>query len=315
MSPEGTAAGTLDSRYAPSSLSPNGTLENSYGPETTAYQNAELAGLEAYHKPFHSTSPGHSEAHGVPNDKTGSPLSAHSTIINQSYQPYLPHGEQYTQASVLREEKPRCTKGRRENKFGMIILCVVAGIVLLAIGLGVGLGVGLQRKHSSMPPPSPAGSAASDTSSISILSGKPTSTSISSAATATATASGPVTSGTTGIAANSCTFTSPQAYKAPNNTSFIEHCFTDWPKGDSTPDGGIVHDLKEVTVYTFEACMDACVSYNGKLSSGDTKCAAVTYNANLTLALTSHTGNCYLKDAMGVDVPAAVNAASAAISS
>lgn len=310
----------------PASLSPNDTLEASFGPEVTASHNAQEAGLETYHAAPQSISsqPAHADQLRAPYEEKYPPTSASggSAMANQEFLPHLtPEQRDHAQRTQMtfweqhiafgapRDTKPRCTKGKQKGP--AIVLWVILGtglLVIVGIALGVGLGVGLKSRQGSSSPPATMTASTSTASSAH-------STSTSTSSSSTPSASGPATSGTTGIAANSCNFTSPQTYKGPGNTSFIEHCFTDWPETENTPDGGVVHDLAEVVVYTFEACMDACVSYNSNLTGGSIKCAAVTYNANLTLALARHAGNCYLKDAKGVDLPADVNAASASISS
>jgi len=128
--------------------------------------------------------------------------------------------------------------------------------------------------------------------------------------------SAPVTKGTVGLAANSCNFTAPKTYYASDGTGFTDYCFTDWPSGDDTADGtGKVRDLTRATVYTFEACMQECLDYGDNVVSGGTRCAAVTYNANLTriIALGHQGGNCFLKNKKGVDEQGSTESACAAI--
>lgn len=82
------------------------------------------------------------------------------------------------------------------------------------------------------------------------------------------------------------------------------YCFTDWPRGIDASDGdGTVSDLSRDIVYTFEACMDACVEYNSSLDEDEdeTQCWAVTYSANLTRSIDGQGANCFLKDKRGVD--------------
>lgn len=104
------------------------------------------------------------------------------------------------------------------------------------------------------------------------------------------------------MAENSCKSRDPQTYENIQGATFVGYCFTDWPRGTDASDGnGIVSDLSKATVYTFEACMDACVEYNSRLGQDETQCWAVTYNANLTGSIAGQGANCFLKDNKGVD--------------
>jgi hypothetical protein len=61
--------------------------------------------------------------------------------------------------------------------------------------------------------------------------------------------------------------------------------------------GGTVDDLTAVVAYSIDACIDQCDAYN--VAGGS--CEAVTYGANITLALSRGgiQGNCFLKDQRG----------------
>jgi len=76
-----------------------------------------------------------------------------------------------------------------------------------------------------------------------------------------------------------------------------------------------VTDVSHTTAYTFEECMEACLKYNNASAATDTKCQAVTYNANLTLSIEVRAkgGNCFLKDRKGVDIQGSAEVASGAI--
>ena len=92
------------------------------------------------------------------------------------------------------------------------------------------------------------------------------------------------------------------------------YCFTDWYNGDEAASGnGTVKDLAYTTLYTFEDCMEYCLSYNSAISDGDTECRAVTYNSNLTSIVNAQGGNCFLKDKQGVNQPGSAESASAVI--
>jgi hypothetical protein len=199
------------------------------------------------------------------------------------------------------------------------IFWVITGLVVLlvlGIALGAGLGVGLSNASkqsqttSTATPTSTSGD--SQTTSPPVTSPP----SITPTSTATSTSSAPVTSGTTGLADNSCNFTTPKTYYAADGTGFTQYCFTDWPNKDAAADGvGNVTDLTYTTVYTFEACMQKCLDYNSRLTTGRTRCTAVTYNANLTsiIAIGQQGGNCFLKDKKGVNQQGSAESACAAI--
>lgn len=75
---------------------------------------------------------------------------------------------------------------------------------------------------------------------------------------------------------------------------------------------GKVRDIDATTVYTFEDCMEACLTYNDDLGGRGTKCEAVTYNANLTSIFGGEKfGNCFLKDNAGKGSQATAEVASA----
>ena len=61
--------------------------------------------------------------------------------------------------------------------------------------------------------------------------------------------------------------------------------------------GTLVEDITAVVAYSIDTCIDQCVAYN---VAGGT-CNAVTYGANVTLALERGgiQGNCFLKNQRG----------------
>lgn len=171
--------------------------------------------------------------------------------------------------------------------------CRIAGVVLLlgciiSIGVGAGLGVGLQQRNQSTTPASTTGPAASSS---------PTA---SASRTASATISA-VTSGTTGVAAIDCDAEN-NTYTGSDGTLFETFCTFDWPaspQGRTLSGSGSVTDLTFRREYTWEACMDSCVDYNGGLGSGGgTACQAVTYFANLSETIGV---NCWLKNTQGIN--------------
>lgn len=182
--------------------------------------------------------------------------------------------------------------------------CLYAFVFLIVISLALGLGLGLGLKNKSH---KTSASTPQPTSSPS------TTTTRSSSDSAIPTA---VTSGTHGLAENSCKFQTPRTYESRvGGAKFTQYCFTDWPRnGDSADGDGKVHDLNAITTYTFEACMDECAKMNQK-HTGTPLCQAISYNANLTASveLGEDRANCYLKTKKGVNHQGTAESACAAL--
>ena len=216
-------------------------------------------------------------------------------------------------------EKPAEEKAPKKRIFGLtvpVFWALTAGIVLLVLGAGVGVGVGVgvagNNKSSSDAAPDTADADNQDPADTS----PSKSTSPSASASPSSTSSAPVTSGTVGLADNSCTSSTPRTYTASDGSHFTQFCFTDWPNGEVAADGtGKVKDLLALTLYTFEDCMDACLEYNEDLDDQDTSCSAVSYNSNLTsiVAVGKQGGNCFLKNKRGKDHTGSAESACAAI--
>lgn len=290
------------------------TLQNSYGPEPAAVE-------------FHHGGPEvalHSGLEPIPGHP---PESGLQLVPGQHY--YKPYEEQQQQLQPPSGPAPGGNGGKKKILgLSVALFWVLVGaavLVVLGVALGVGLGVGLRSSQtsalSSSSSSSSTATAEPNTATITSAPASPSSasSSASSSTTSTSTTSAPVTSGTTGIAANSCTSTTVSTYysSVDSSVTFTEYCFTDWPRGDTSAANSseTIADLEYTTKYTFEDCMDACVKYNKGLSDGETKCAAVTYNSNLTsiIAIGRQGGNCFLKDAKGVDRQGSAESASAAI--
>ncbi|KAB5522902.1 hypothetical protein GE09DRAFT_495077 [Coniochaeta sp. 2T2.1] len=259
-------------------------------------------------------------------------------VLNQTHEKpieYVPYPHQAPE--VVPEPG---TSKRKATLLGLSkpIFWVIVGLVVLVVfgvALGAGLGVGLSNSNRSrngeFPPTSAStftfeGTATWDIGEASSTSVPPelvtslasfrgTTTPTPTSEDITATGSAPVTKGTIGLAANSCTFSTPKTFYI-ENTGFTEYCFTDWPnKGEAFDGKGNVTDLTRTTVYTFEACMAACLDYNDSLDDGGTRCMAVTYNSNLTsvIAVGQQGGNCFLKDKRGVNRQGSAESACAAL--
>jgi hypothetical protein len=69
----------------------------------------------------------------------------------------------------------------------------------------------------------------------------------------------------------------------PNSSaSFVKICGGDFVVGAVGGDGSLVVDLISVIADSFDGCIDQCVVYT---KQGGTACKAVSYGANITLAL------------------------------
>lgn len=255
-------------------MSQHHNLHDSYGPEVTPYQNS-------YPQPLESCNEASTSRSTQPDGRSESQERAQASI----------------KASHTTKSQGRYCRLSR----GVFWLAIaLAATVALGLGLGVGLGVGLRHKPHHDPATSPPNA----TSQTSLPTSSPTST----------TTQAPVTSGVQGLAANSCTFRDPKTYRGSGGAVFVEYCFTDWPRGVAAANGrDTVVDLKTTITYTFEACMENCIKYNGSIGEDKTRCLAITYNSNLTSAVGGQSGNCFLKSAKGIEVQASDVSASAAL--
>lgn len=266
-------------------------LQNSYGPEVTPYQ----------------TSP----------DQTPPEHDSSSQMAKG-----LTKEERAPEVVMTPPSRRRKILGLPRKFFFALVALII--VVVLAVAIGVGVGVGTKHSSSSS---SEADKSEQSSSSTSVTARSTLSSStIPSASVATSPSSSPsssaspITSGTHGVADNSCTFKQPKTYNSGDGTQFTQFCFTDWPKNQPSANGKTnVTDLKALITYTFEACMDACAEYNDDLENkdSDTPCRAVTYNANLTQAIeeTDHDGNCWLKNTKGKDKQGTAEVASAVYAS
>lgn len=280
----------------PGPISP--ALQNSYGPEATLFEHRPQDGPQVVAFDAPEAIPGQSQDHGY---------------VSKPYE----------------EKHPPSPKERRKRIIGLpvALFWVITGVVILlvlGISLGVGLGVGLSQRATTSTSPSPSSSPPSSETAGQVQGTTSTAAASSTSSTGTtssvssSTSSAPVTSGTTGVADNSCTYSVPKTYysSADQGVSFTTFCFTDWPNKEPAADGnGTISDIYYTILYTFEDCMDECVTYNKGLTDGQTKCAAVTYNNNLTsiVAVGQQGGNCFLKNKKGVNQQGSATSACAAI--
>lgn len=305
--------------------SPN--LANSYGPEAAASEHnrspapqvAFDAGASALQvvngrQQGYPNQSGHQFAHT--NDR---PVEYYANANNKPDEHYATPTPSPKPPGDAQHQPPYGHQKKKILGLSRTLFWVLAGLVVLVIlgvALGAGLGVGLSntnRNTQTSASPTATQDPASLTTTTPLPTGTPTSSPTTSSTT-TSTSSAPVTSGTTGLAANSCNFTQPKTYYTSDGTPFTEYCFTDWPQGRTAADGtGKVTDLKYTTVYTFEDCIQQCLDYNE--SKTKTQCMAVTYNSNLTsiIAVGRQGGNCFLKDKKAVNLQGSAESACAAL--
>ncbi|KAJ5906167.1 uncharacterized protein N7473_003083 [Penicillium subrubescens] len=147
-------------------------------------------------------------------------------------------------------------------------------------------------------------SSSSSTSSTSSTISTSTSSKSTTTHTASTTSSAPITSGTTGIAANPCPGKNLTTVTGSDGSIFTLLCAVDWPRGEPASSGnGTVKDLTRSTRYTLQSCIADCVDWN-KDDSNDSTCKGIIYTANLTAAYNGgQDGNCFLKSTVGVYYP------------
>lgn len=252
-------------------MSTGNDLRDSFGPEVTPYQRIHPQ-----------------------------PLEYANQIVAKSHEIVAAKPHETTE---IEPPQHQSTHGEKRKILGLLPIhfALVAAILLIVLGAGIGVGVGIGLKQGSSSSSSSSSSGDNSTISPSSSSTIPSTTS-SPTSESTTTPPNPIaTSGTHGMAANSCNFTQPKVVPAQDESLFSLYCFTNWPPGGDGDDK--VSDIGFATVYTFEDCIQKCVDFNIKNKNGKTgkKCAALTYGANLTDALeVKHLGaNCWLKDKRG----------------
>lgn len=207
------------------------------------------------------------------------------------------------EVSPSKGSRPKRICGVKAALFWTLLAVGIA--VALGVGVGVGVGVGMKKSNSN--------SNSHDTSDkqddeSSQTHPPPTSTSTSASPAY-------ITSGTHGLASNSCNTTKPRTGYV-EDTAFTEFCYVNWQEGSAAwnDDSKEVVNLDRKVVYSFEDCMAACVRYNKEEPVPDIKCWAVTYVSNLTdvIEVRGSEGNCFLKDRKGINLQGSAETASAA---
>lgn len=244
----------------------NSNLRDSYGPEATPYQRVHPQ-----------------------------PLEYVSQVVAK------PH-----ETTEIEPSQDQSTHGKKRKILGLapVHFALVTALLLVVLGAGIGVGVGIGMKktndnHDSSSSGDTSNGASTFSSVPAITTPTPPSTLSSTTTKTTTSTPAPIaTSGTHGMAANSCNFTEHKVLSLQDRSLFAPYCFTDWPPvGDGNDK---VSDISYATAYTFEDCVQKCVDYNKDLKTGK-KCAALSYVANLTDSFeVKHLGgNCWLKDKRG----------------
>ncbi|KAJ5096893.1 hypothetical protein N7456_007614 [Penicillium angulare] len=205
--------------------------------------------------------------------------------------------------NIITEDEPRSPKTICGLK-PMVFWILLAIALLTIIGAAVGGGVGgtLANRHTTEPQKTSGfSSASSHSSTISTISTISTTTTH----TISTTSSAPVTSGTTGLAANPCAGKNLTTVTGSDGSIFTLLCAVDWPRGERTAYGnGTVEDLTRTTSYTLQSCISECVTWNKEVPDEDSKCKGIIYQSNLTASYDGgQGGNCFLKNTVGVYYP------------
>ncbi|CAG8910089.1 unnamed protein product [Penicillium egyptiacum] len=201
--------------------------------------------------------------------------------------------------------EPKSPKERKRicGVTSTIFWLLVVGIAIVVIGGAVGGGVGGSMANRKTPakPSNPDLNATSTTSSTDTT-------------TASTTSSGPVTTGTVGLAGNPCPRSNLTTEAGSDGSIFKLLCAVDWPSGGEAASGnGKVQDLSIETEYTLKACIRQCSDWN-KDESNNQKCKGVVYSANLTASFGGgQGGNCFLKSKVGKYFPNADTSVAAGI--
>ncbi|KAJ5658769.1 uncharacterized protein N7484_002418 [Penicillium longicatenatum] len=206
---------------------------------------------------------------------------------------------------TLEDGSPRAgssSDSKRICGMRLSVLWLLLVIAVLVIGGAVGGGVGgsLANRNSNNSASTTAASTTPGNSASSI----PQSSTTTASTTASTTSSAPVTSGTTGVAANPCPGRNLTTITGSDGSIFTLLCAVDWPKGvDSSSGNGTVSDLGfPSTEYSLKSCISQCVKWNE--ADSDEQCKGISYSANLTAAFDGgQEGNCFLKSSVGVYFP------------
>lgn len=239
------------------SYGPPPTLNNSYIPQPVYYQSQPPPS-------FYEKAPGGSIIYPSGTLSPLSPLPPHPPL------PPLPR---------------RTILGVKRSIFVTIVL-----LVLACIGASIGIGFAIAHKTNStgISNKSVSGGSSSNTaaSTISTTAGDSQATTATTMATKTVTVTASSTTSpsafpTSGQLAIDCPAIDGTEYttavSSTKNATFTIYCNVNYP----------ATDLKQVSTYTIDECMDACATYSG--------CAGMVFNANLTQAIAVTGHDCFLK--------------------
>ena len=183
------------------------------------------------------------------------------------------------------ERRPRSSKERRRNPFGLGALAfgaLVSLITALIVGGAVGGAVGLSL--------SPQHSTKSTTCSTSIFSSVTTVTSINHLSTASPTAQ--LTNYAPAAPTNVATLALPCPSQDNSNHSTLHGDIFSY-QCDYDYNGG---DYMGITAYTISDCFLACSNLNYWI--GNTTCLGVTMGGRLALSIAQQDANCWLKKSL-----------------
>ncbi|KAK5077579.1 hypothetical protein LTR24_009501 [Lithohypha guttulata] len=212
----------------------------------------------------------------------------------------------FSQHAVDRPQAGQSPSTRRYcgfSKRAFIILTLAVFLFVAGAAVGGGIGGSLASKSSSKEiaqtetsssssPSSSSGGAATVSTSSSPSAARTTIIGTSTESTANPTQTATTSEGTYNCPAQNDTTYTPSISPTAIYTII---CDADQPKGVTAAYYGTVDDLNDGVVATsIEACIDACAG----IAIGGGGCTAVTYGANITLALSRGriTGNCFLKN-------------------
>ncbi|KAF2997774.1 hypothetical protein E8E14_001793 [Neopestalotiopsis sp. 37M] len=190
------------------------------------------------------------------------------------HQPQYGGGNYAAPAAATEPPKPeRTIFGMRRATF---FLSVALLVVIIAAAVGGGVGGSMAARSTSED--------ASGNNTVSV-----TTVTATAAATATGTSSSRLTV-PTGVVALDCPSLTDQDQiitLKDQSWTFTPTCGTNY----------IGADITAIIVYSFRDCLQGCAAMN--LFSGNSSCAAVTFNANQTLEIPKDYGNCWLKTGSG----------------
>jgi len=183
---------------------------------------------------------------------------------------------------VVAPQQTRTILGLRRTTFALALTLLVV-VVAATVGGGVGGSLAVQRAKDSAQANGPI---ATVTVTITTTPIGRAATSLTSSAGSTATSSAIVAP--TGVLALDCPGLNSEGEQVvtlgTRSWRFTVTCGTDH----------VGYDIGAVIVYSFRDCLQACAAHNH--FSGEDRCVAVEFNANMTPAISQDYGDCWLKN-------------------